>query len=184
MSELGVEDLLHSIIFKEIQLCKGLEMDLEIAKFVEDFTLKASKIVIEAALGKIKTGNIYINLAIQLFPKKKLIEHFSAGIGVKSVRESRLLWQQLTGSAESSAHSCCRTALVYALVADYQKSEQWLLRAEGLVQDLARPNYIRGLIKGSQRNLNMTKNYLEISLEGRAYKTTKDRIRYDLRIVF
>ena len=110
------------------------------------------------------------------FSREELINQFSTGVFLESIRGSRLLWQNLTGNMDSRAHSCCRTALLYALWGDNKEAEKWLGKAERFVQDLARPNYIRGLIEGSQGNLDRAKEFFTISLLGRSKKETKVRI--------
>src|SRR5262249_20340683 len=84
---------------------------------------------------------------------------------------------------EHTAHSYCRSALCYAVQGNYAEAEAWLLRAEERVADLARPNYIRGLMLGSCGQINEAEAKLRSSLLGRAKDETKKRINEALEAV-
>lgn len=178
------QDFYHSMILHEIRLCKDLERDFSIAKTLD----KTSKIVR-------KHGHICIDIAFGLFnpeiktekniriiKKTDLITHFKNSFGLAIIRTGRLTWQQISGDKEGSSHSCSRTALCYALIGDYDSAEKWLQRAEQYVSDLARPNYIRGLIQGSRGEPTAAAKYFKIALTGRALKTTKARIEQALSL--
>lgn len=59
---------------------------------------------------------------------------------------------------------------------EYRKAEEWLGDAEMLVSDLARPNFIRGMMLGAQGRDELAVVKLSMAIQGRAKAVTKERI--------
>jgi hypothetical protein len=108
--------------------------------------------------------------------KQAIIAFFKSNGSLYTIRATRGIFSRLFKDREHTAHSYCRTALCYAVQGNYEKAESWLLSAEERVADLARPNYIRGLMLGAQDQLDEGAKKFAQALEGRAKKETKERI--------
>ena len=167
--------MFHSFILREVLLAEGLKDDLERAG-------------VAAWLGKLLA--VPASIAVKTFIVGTAVSPL-AGVAAKvtkaaivamctkdrmfgSLREGRLLWQKLKLAVvsdthpDAAAHSCCRTALCYALLDDRESAEEWLARADELADGLARPNFIRGLMFGSEGRVADAVAALLVALDGRA----------------
>ncbi|MBF5043165.1 hypothetical protein FGE12_12270 [Aggregicoccus sp. 17bor-14] len=178
----ALQDVFQSLILREVVLAEGLQADLERAKLgpkLGELLQVPASVAIDTFLAA-KIGKPGAKVAKAL-TKAAIIAIFKDENTLAVIREARGMWQRLAGDAESTAHSFCRSAICYAVAGDYDQAEAWLVRAEKLVSDLARPNFIRGLMLGAQGQEDGARHMLESSLSGRAKKVTKERIQGALK---
>ena len=101
MTILTIEEVFHSIIFNEVQLCKGLERDGSLAQSLDALfrnTKNWGPIVIDIALANSSVPKTQKTI-IRIISKKILTELCKNSVGLQTVREGRLLWQKITGDA-------------------------------------------------------------------------------------
>ncbi|MBI2375128.1 MAG: hypothetical protein HYV07_14115 [Deltaproteobacteria bacterium] len=172
-----IEDVYQTLILKEVLLAEGLKADLEKAKAAEwlgEALSKPASIAVDVVSAKVNrsTGKL-----ASVITKAAINQMFEGDRALSVIRSGRELWQRVVGDDESTAHSCCRAALAFALSGNYVEAEHWLEKAESHVNDLARPKIIRGLIAGATGRPDDSRRLLTKALKGRAKAETKERIR-------
>jgi hypothetical protein len=176
--EVQAEDVFQTLILGEVILAEGLQGDLKKAEFTSWLSSVTAQPAAKAidVLVQLKTG---IPLPSGL-SKSAIIAVFREHRLLYAIRTGRGVFSAVFYGKEHTAHSYCRSALCFAVRGDYVEAEAWLKSAEQKVGDLARPNYIRGLICGAQGQLHDAAMRLKASLNGRAKPETKERIRHAL----
>ncbi|MBW2255210.1 MAG: hypothetical protein JRI25_11500 [Deltaproteobacteria bacterium] len=179
-----IRDAFQTLILREVLQAKGLQGDIDTAALVEDIgkssaEAAAALVGVVAAVRIGKAGGVFVNAVA----KEAIIGATKRSRSLSAIRSVRKLVQRVKGTSESTAHSCCRTALCHALAGDYERAELWLLDAERFMGDLTRPNHIRGLMAGANGNPTRAAQLLTQSLDGRAKAVTKDRVREAIALV-
>ena len=174
------QDAFQAFILREVLLADGLQRDINMANVApwlgQLLAVPASEAV--SAFVKLSPAALAVG-PIKKITKAGIIAAFTSGNVLAVIRTARKWWQQIkpSGDNESTAHSCCRAALAYAVQGEYGKAEEWLADAETLVDDLARPNFIRGMMFGAKGETDCAVTALLKALQGRAKAVTKERIR-------
>jgi len=170
------EDVFQTLILREFVLADGLQTDVQMAKvaaWIGPLIAQPAAVAINVFVTTTFRGNVKLPPGLT---KTAIIALFSQANMLYAVRVTRGFWQRLFGSKEKTAHSYCRSALCYAVQGNYQEAQSWLQAAESLVDDLARPRFIRGLMLGAQGNSKQALNELRRAENGRAKKETRERL--------
>jgi tetratricopeptide (TPR) repeat protein len=170
------QDAFQALILREVMLADRLPGDLQMAKLADWLGEKLAQPAAVALNYVVRLGTRGILSLPSGLSKQAIIDFFKANGSLSAVRGLRGLWSRVFRDREHTAHSYCRTALCYAVQGEYVQAESWLKSAEERVGDLARPNYIRGLMLGAQGQLDKAATLLAASLRGRAKEETKARI--------
>jgi hypothetical protein len=170
------QDVFQTLLLREVLLADGLQGDIQRAKLADWLGEQLAQPAALALKYLIRLGTRGIVSLPSMLTKQAIIAFFKSNGSLYAIRASRGIFSRLFRTREHTAHSYCRTALCYAVQGKYEKAEVWLLSAEERVGDLARPNYVRGLMLGAQGRLDEAAKKLFQSLQGRAKKETKERI--------
>jgi hypothetical protein len=174
------QDAFQVFILREVLLAEGLQGDINMAKVAPWLGGLLAVPASEAVAAFVKSGPAApVAGSIKKVTKDAIIAMFGSDNRLAAIRTARKWWQQIkpSGDKESTAHSCCRAALAYAVQGQYEKAEEWLADADTLVHDLARPNFIRGMMFGAQGRTDIAVTMLSKALQGRAKDVTKARIQ-------
>lgn len=178
------QDAFQAFILREVLLAEGLQRDINMAKVAPWLGQLLAVPASEAVAAFVNSSPAApLSGPAKKVTKAAIIAMFKSGNALGAIRTVRK-WYQLikpSGDKETAAHSCCRAAIAYAVQGQYDKAEEWLVDAEALVPDLARPNFIRGMMFGAQGKTGVAATALSKSLQGRAQDVTKERIREVLK---
>jgi hypothetical protein len=170
------QDAFQALILREVLLADGLRADIDRAKLVDWLGERLAQPTTAVLDYLVRLGTRGILSLPRALTKQAIVAFFRADGTLYAIRVTRGIVSRAFKEREHTAHSYCRTALCYAVQGKYDEAEPWLRSAEELVADLARPNYIRGLMLGAQGRLDAAEARLRESLGGRAKAETKARI--------
>lgn len=170
------QDAFQALILREVILADGLQADIQRAKLADwlgECLAQPTTIAIDYL---VRLGTHGFLSLPRTLTKQAIIKFFRSNGSLYAIRMARGVVSRVFKEREHTAHSYCRTALCYAVQGNYKEAQSWLESAEELVADLARPNYIRGLMLGAQSQLDGAETKFKECLQGRAKHETKARI--------
>jgi tetratricopeptide (TPR) repeat protein len=170
------QDAFQALILREVLLADGLQGDIQKARLADWLGERLAQPATLALDYLVRLGTRGILSLPRTMTKEAIITFFQSNGSLYAIRTTRGLVSRLFKSREHTAHSFCRTALCYAVQGNYEEAESWLKSAEERVGDLARPNYIRGLMLGAQGRLADGEARFKESLTGRCKDETRARI--------
>lgn len=177
------QDAFQALILGEVLLAEGLQADIQRARLADwlgERLAQPAAVVLDYV---VRLGTRGVLSLPKTLTRQTIISFFQSNGGLYTIRMTRGIVSRLLKEREHTAHSYCRTALCYAVQGNYEEAESWLQSAEELVGDLARPNFIRGLMLGAQGQLESAADSLKKSLQGRAKTETKRRITEAIEVI-